>query len=215
MHEYHIEFFQIKDGKRVFRARFPINAPDRARAVHKAQLWYWARFRGRLGPAHEVLEVDDPCGEVRYGPHFDCSAKVNRMLPHSVITRVLAQANGELVLNTAPWKKHHAPSPFRRRKRRRDFGKFVLPNVRQMGNGVLYYRVLITPQKVVGNRRYRKRKYKDVRLVTRSLREAALEIEARGLHLLHQQKSKRVVRSRSLTLLRKRSERFADTQQAV
>jgi hypothetical protein len=168
-----------------FVARIVIQATDRGRAVHRAQLWYWEKYRGQLGPAHETLVVDDPHGEVRYGPEFNCGAKKNRLLPDAVIAALLEEAHGELMRDARAWRPHHPPGSVRRVRRRRDFGKFVAPNIRQMRNGVLYYRVTRVPQKVRNGRRLRKRKYRDIRLTARTLREAANEIEQRMLLLEH------------------------------
>ena len=215
MRDYIVELFRSSNGKRLFVARRILGAPHRGKAVHQAQLWYWEKYHGALGPAHTVLEINDPYEEVRYGPIFNCGAKVNRLLPEQVIERVLKEANGELVRSTRPWRPHHAPSSVRRVKRRRDFGKFILPNLRQMKNGLLYYRITIATQKVTNGRRYRKRKYRDIRLSASSPNEAPREIEERGLHLINQKVAKRVMQSRSLAMLRERSHALIATTEGA
>ncbi len=76
---YIAELHRQKDNNRHFLARWHIEANSRGQAVHKAQLWYWETYRGSLGPVHKVLVVNDPYEEVRYGPHFHCGAKTNRL----------------------------------------------------------------------------------------------------------------------------------------
>lgn len=199
-----------------FVARLIIDAPDRGRAAHRAQLWYWRKYRGAFGPAHRVLGVNDPYEEVRYGPHFYCGAKVNRLLPESVVERLLGEASGELVRDTRSWRPHHPPCAVRRVKRRSDFGRFIFPNIRQMRNGLLYYRVMLVAQRTKHGRRYRKRKCKDIRLTARSPFAALQEIEERDLLSLHRKGAKRIVRSRSLEVLRGKMERLdVHAEQAV
>ncbi len=215
MRDYTVELCRFSNGKCLFVARLILEAPDRGKAVHQAQLWYWAKYHGALGPVHTVLKVNDPYEEVRYGPAFNCGAKLNRLLPEQIIERILKEANGELMRDTRPWRSHHQPSSVRRVKRRRDFGRFILPNLRQMKNGLLYYRVTLAAQKVTKGRRYRKRKYRDIRLAVSSPIEAPREIEERGLHLINQKVAKRVMQSRSLAALRERSQAFVAATQAA
>lgn len=192
-----------------FVTRLRIEAPNRRSAVHRAQLWYWKKHRGAFGPAHSALLMNDPYHEVCYGPHFHCNAKMNRSLPEKVIERLLNEANGELMRDTRPWRPHHPPGAVRRVRRRRDFGRFIFPNIRQMKGGLLYYRVLRTAEQTKRGRRYRKRKYRDIRLAARAPFAALQEIEERGLLALHQKAAKRMVRSRSLEVLREKVERLA------
>ena len=198
LHRYNTRHNTFND----FIARLCIEAENRARAVHKAQLWYWETYRGKHGPAHRTLVINDPYGEVRYSPTFNCGLKTNRLLDDAAITRVLAEARGELVRDERAWRPHHPPGSVRRVKRRRDFGKFIAPLVRQMRNGVLSYRITRVPQKTRNGRRLRKRKYCDMRLEARTMMEAADEIERRTLLLQHKHTARRPMRKRSLALLR-------------
>lgn len=211
MRGYIAELHRQGENNGHFLARFRIEAKHRGQAVHKAQLWYWAKYHGSLGPAHKVFVVNDPYGEVRYGPHFNCGAKMNRLLPTDVMTRVLAEANGELIQDDRLWRKHHPPGSVRRVKRRRDFGRFILPNVRQMANGRLYYRVTLMSQRTKNGRRYRKRKYRDIPLGASMLFEAIDEIRNRALPALHRSMARRMVRSRSLVILQKEALRLFET----
>ena len=209
MKSYIAELFRVEKDNRVFVARIMLSAPSRGKAVHQVQLWYWDQYRGAVGPAHEVLRVNDPHAEVRYGPDFNCGAKTNRLLPEPVIVQLLKEAKGELARDTRLWRPHHPPGSVRRVKRRRDFGRFILPNIRQMRNGVLYYRVTLVPQKTVRGRRCRKRRCRDIRLWTRSLSESVQEIKSRELYLLHLGRAGRVERRRSLAFLESRVKALA------
>ncbi len=210
MNIYLAELHRPKNGNcsNGFIVRWHIEAENRGQAVHKAQLWYWAKYRGSLGPAHKVLVVSDPYGEVCYGPHFNCGIKTNLLLPADVIARLLIEAHGELVADDRPWRKHHPPGSVRRVKRRRDFGRFVIPHIRQMANGRLYYRVTLVSQRTKNDRRYRKRKYRDIPLTAQVPLEAVEEVRSRGLPAMHRSVSRRIVRSRSLAILRKKALRL-------
>lgn len=195
-----------------FVARLCIEADNRGRAVHQAQLWYWAKYRGALGPAHRVLVVNDPYEEVRYSITFNCGSKTNRLLDEATTVRVLQEAGGELTRDERPDNPHNPPGSVRRVKRRRDFGRFIASNIRQMRNGVLYYRVTRVPQKTRNGRRLRKRKCYDVRLEARTVLDALDEIERRMLPAQHQHDPSRDTRTRSIVFVR---ERLFATQSAT
>lgn len=203
MRSYIAELHRQGENNGHFLARLHLEAENRGQAVHKAQLWYWDTHHGSLGPAHKVLVVNDPHEEVHYGPNFNCGVKANRLLSEEVIVRVLAEANGELVRDDRPWNKHHPPGSVRRVKRRRDFGRFILPNIRQMANGRLYYRVTLVSQRTKNGRRYRKRKYRDIPLCASVLFEAVDEIHDRALPAMHRSMVRRTFQSRSLAVLRR------------
>lgn len=185
-----------RNGKVSVRLR--IEAPHRAKAVHNAQLWFWSTYRGEMGAAHKVLTVSDPYNEVRYDSSFSCHDKRNRHLPDDIIDRVIRESNGELLRDTREGRAHFPPGSVRRVRRRRDAGSFPIPNIRQMRGGLLYYRLIVQGQVSRNGRRYRKRKQRDVRLKSRTLADAIIEIERRGLVLEHEQRTKRLVKVRSI-----------------
>ncbi|KKU76965.1 MAG: hypothetical protein UY03_C0023G0032 [Parcubacteria group bacterium GW2011_GWA2_47_64] len=201
MREYLAQVETLKNG--VIR-RSIIEAENRMEAVHKMELWFWKQFQGSLGQAVNVLTVNDPYGEVHYGLHFNCGRKENRYLPEEIVERLLREAKGELMRDTRRGRPHNPRGSVCRIKRRRDFGKFLLPNIKVMKSGALYYRVVAVPQCVRNGRRYRKRKQKDIRLYARHFTEALAEISERGLHLTHARTAKRNVKKRSLALLRRK-----------
>ena len=197
-------FAEMKNRKGETGARLILEAENRGQAVHKAELWFWQKFKGSLGQAADALTVNDPCGEVRYGPKFNCGSRGNRYLTPAVLERVLAEARGELVKDERESRWHHPRASVRRVKRRRDFGKFVLPNIKVMRNGTLYYRVVTSPQWVKNGRMLQKRKQQDIRLQARNFGDALAEIKTLGLHLEHAKAAKRNVKRRSLALLERR-----------
>jgi len=158
-----------------------IVAENRRRAVYKAEQWFWRKYKGSQGPAHRAMTVSDPCSEVHYHSRFSCCDRMNKLLPPEVIDRLLAESKGELTRETRMDKPHGQHTAVRRVKRRRDFGVFVAPALRRMRNGVLYYRVITSPQRSRNGRRFRKRKYRDIRLTARTLGDAVAEIDDRRL----------------------------------
>ena len=198
MNDYTVE---LRDIRGSIIAQFSISGQNRGKAVHKAQLWYWEKYKGLLGPVHTLITVSDPAREVIYDEAFNCLDKKNRLLPPDVIQRVIAESNGELEQDLTEGTPHHAPGSVRRVKRRRDFGAFIAPNIRQMKNGGLYYRVVLSPQVSRRGTVLKKRKHKDIRLDARTLPEAIKEIRTRRLKAEHEKNTKRLVKARSLKFI--------------
>ncbi len=173
---------------------FDIKARDRREAVTKALNWFWYEYLGAMGSAHEVLTVDDPYMEVRYGPKFICNDRKNKLLPPDVIERILKESNGELERDLRAGRPHFPPGSVKRIKRRRDFGRFIAPCLKRMNNGVLYYRIGTRSQISRGGRRIRKPKYRDIRLQARNLPDAIEEIRQRKLNQLTEKRRNMKVR---------------------
>ena len=184
-----------------FLERLRIIATERGKAIRKAQLHFWYTYHGRLGTSDQALVVNDPCYEVNYSDKFSCIDKKNLLLPEEVIVRLLQQARGELTRDTRVKRPHSPRGSVRRLKRRRDFGKFIAPAVRQMKNGKLYYRINTQSQVVRAGRRYHKRKYRDIPLVAQTLVDAVGEIKARKLLKLNSLTRKRRMVCREVRLL--------------
>lgn len=184
-----------------FLERLRIEAPNRGTAVHKAQLHFWYTYHGRIGTSDQAIVVDDPNNEVCYSDTFKCKDKKNILLPEDIIIRLLKQAHGELIRDTRIGSPHNPRGSVRRFKRRRDFGKFIAPSVRQMKNGKLYYRINTQSQSVHNGRRYRKRKYRDLPLVSQTLADAVEEIKMRELLKINAKIQRRKVVSREVRVL--------------
>ncbi len=188
--------------EKIFLERFSINASDRRKAVHQVQLYFWYKYRGRMGMVHQRVVVNDSYNEVKYSDKFSCHDKLNRLLPEDVIERVVNESKGELMRDLRLGRPHFPPGSVRRVKRRRDFGKFVAPNIRQMKNGKLYFRIVTQTQISRNGRIYRKRKFQDIPLETRNLVDVVNEIEKRGLSNQNILPKKRKIFFRDSTLLK-------------
>ncbi len=188
-------------------ARHIIEAPSRAIAVHKAQLWYWSKYKGSLGNIHNILTVDDPYQEVRYDSTFKCSDKKNRHLKEDDLERIIAESNGELVRNYGSGTRHHPAPQLKRVKRRRVYHTTVGPNIRRSGTGALYYCITLQPQKSRNNTLLKKKKYRLVKLEARTMHDAIHEIAEKKLLELHVPGSTRNIQTRDPSFL----ETFAHT----
>ncbi len=175
-----------------------VHAIDRAQGVYKIEQWFWNKYRN-TNPINKTITVSDNYNEVHYGPKFDCGSRLNKLLPFVVIERLIAESKGELIPETHMTKRHGQKNSVRRVKRRRDFGKFIAPCVKLMKSGTMYYRIITAPQRSHHGRRYRKRKYRDVRLQAQTLETALNEIKDRQLDLLHSKCTARNVKVRDLT----------------
>lgn len=194
----------LRKLKKVFRgdrfvAERVIVAPNRRAAVRKALQWFSARFRGSIGPAWQILTVDDPSREVTYDQDFSCNDLRNKFLSEAVRERLIAEANGELVRDNRPTKLGHPLGAVRRRKRRVKFkAKAIAPCIYQNAFGTIFYRITLTSQLSKSGVVLRKRQTRLVRLDARALPEAIREIRARGLPQLHH--SRRLIEKRSLAI---------------
>lgn len=178
-----------------------IAAEDRRTAVYKAEQWFWRKYKVFQGPIHLAVTVSDPYSEVHYSPTFSCCDRINKLLARAAVNSLIAESKGELALHTREGKPHGQHNPVCRVKRRRDFGKFVAPGIRHMRNGVLYYRIITAPQRSRNGRRFRKRKYRDIRLTSRTLTDAVNEIWERRLNLQNEERIARRMKVRDLSFV--------------
>lgn len=183
-----------------FVAERMILAPNRRTAVRKALQWFSTRFKGSIGPAGQILTVDDPSHEVTYDEDFSCNDLRNKFISEEVVERLMAEANGELIRDTRSTRLGHPLCAVRRRRRRVKFkAKAIAPCVYQNAFGTIFYRITLTSQASKAGVLLRKRQTRLVRLAARTLPEAITEIRARRLPELH--RSRRVIKRRSLAIL--------------
>ena len=166
---------------RTFIARKSIYANCRKKAVHKAVQWYWKEFKGLIGTAHKVMEVNDPYGEVAYDQSFACNELGNKYLDDTTIDRIIEASDGDLVRDEREGTEHHPPNSVMRIKRRRKQNVVIAPRLLQSPGGTIYYRMTETPQVSKNGRVVRRRKVRNVKLASRSLDKALREVERRGL----------------------------------
>ena len=169
------------DANRQFVAKKSIYANCRKQAVHKAVQWYWKEFKGLIGPAHKVMEVDDPYGEVIYDDDFACNDLQNKYLDPSTLDGVIEASDGDLIRDEREGTEHHPPNSVRRVKRRRKQNFVIAPRFLQSPGGTIYYRKTENPQASKDGKVVSRRKVRNVKLASKTLDKALREVERRGL----------------------------------
>ena len=170
---------------RVFRFVKEFANANREKAVYKACQWYWDNYKGAWGQINDIMVVNDPCEEVKYGDDFSCSSRSSRYLDESTIDRLIAESKGELIRENKEGKKHHPRNPLKRVKRRRIKPKLVGTNLYQSSSGVMFY---VTTYISKNGKRCRK----ENKLLSRTLEKAQKEIERRfGIEPDHCKTSKK------------------------
>ncbi|MSR79081.1 MAG: hypothetical protein EXS59_02975 [Candidatus Taylorbacteria bacterium] len=183
-------------------ARCGISAPDRKRAVQKMLLWFWEEYKGKYGPASEVLTVGDPYNEAVFTEDWNCNDKRNNYLDATTMERVIEESKGILECDSKNGSPHHPRRSTRRKNRRRKYPDTVAPNIHRSSTGRLYYRVIVVPQKSRRGVISVHRKMQDIKLEARTLAEAVEEIRKRGLKVVSEKNTaRRGVKVRSIKFL--------------
>ncbi|MDO8482251.1 MAG: hypothetical protein Q7S86_00330 [bacterium] len=182
--------------------QFSFEEVDRKSAVRETLLWFWEKYKGKHGPASEVLTVGDPYTEVVVTETFNCNDKVNNYLDEATLMRVIAESAGTLERETKAGTRHHPKRSLKRVRRRRERRETAAPNIHVSDSGKYYYRIVVVPQKSSGGNLIEARKVKDIKLEAKSLTEAIEEIRRRGLKKLHEMNTARKhIKVRSLKLV--------------
>ena len=126
---------------RTFIATKAVYGNNRRKAVKKAVQWFWKDFNGILGPAHEIITINDPFEEVNYNDSFACNDLANKYLDQKTLERVLEQANGDLIVDDRTGSKNQPPNSLRRVKRRRKENKQLTPRLYQTPRRTIYYKM--------------------------------------------------------------------------
>ncbi len=159
---------------------------SRENAVYAACQWYWEKHKGAWGQINDIMVVDDPSEEVKYGDNFSCASRSSRYLDEATIERLIKESNGELVREVKEeGTKHHPKNPLKRVKRRRIKFKRVGNNLYQSPttNNMVYVTTYISKNG--------KRCRKENKLVSRTIEKAEREIQRRfGAEPSHFKKSK-------------------------
>ena len=165
-----------------FIAKKSIYDNCRKKAVHKAVQWYWKEFKGLIGSAHQVMEVNDPYGEVVYDEDFACNDLGNKYLDEATIEHIIESSDGALARDEREGTEHHPPNSLRRIKRRRKQNVLLAPRILQSPGGTIYYRMTESSQISKQGKVINRRKVRNVKLASKSLKKAIREIDRRGLN---------------------------------
>ena len=170
---------------RMFRFVKEFANANREKAVYKACQWYWDNYKGAWGQINDIMVVNDPCEEVKYGDDFACSSRSSRYLDEPTIRRLIEESDGELTREVKEGKKHHPKNPLKRVRRRRLKPKLVGTNLYQASSGAMYY---VTTYRSKNGKRCRK----ENKLASRTIEKAEREIQRRfGIEPEHCKASKK------------------------
>lgn len=186
--EYDDYFRLIYDTKYLIEARLgpsrnfiatkAVYGNSRKKAVQQAVQWFWKDFKGLLGSAHKVMTVSDPYEEVVYGEGFACNDIGNKYLNEETLSRLLEDANGDLIRDDSKGTEKHPPNSVKRTRRRRKSNKQLTSRLSQSPGGTIYYKMTEVSDKSMSARP----KMKMIKLSSKSLDKAIREVERRGLN---------------------------------
>jgi len=114
---------------------------NRRSAVIKASEWYNSHLKKVLGNPQNIMFIDDPLLEVTYDDDFVCTDLRNKYLDENTITRLLAEAQGDLGReNSILPDGAHLGSVKRLRKRKRKEVQLT-DRLSQTPGGTIYYKL--------------------------------------------------------------------------
>jgi len=167
-------------------------AGGRRKALDKVCNWYWDKYKGAWGQAHEIMVLNDPYMEVMYNDDFNCADKLNRYLDDETIDKLLSDCNEELVReDNDTFGKHHPRNSVKRKKRRRVYLEHIGDGLYQHPNTkVMYFRDTVIPQITHNGSKghpgeyIQKRKVKDFKLMSKNIEKAINEVQTRFGHAI-------------------------------
>ncbi|MDC0547472.1 hypothetical protein OAO16_00790 [Opitutales bacterium] len=163
---------------RTFIATKAVYGNSRKKAVQQAVQWFWKDFKGVLGSAHKVMTINDPYEEVCYSDDFACNDLGNKYLDDKALSRLIEEANGDLVRDESEGSEKHPPNSVKRTKRRRKQNIQLTTRLSQSPGGTIYYKMKELSDK---GKKVRP-KAKMIKLSSKSLEKAIREVERRGLN---------------------------------
>ena len=177
---------------RTFIATKSVYGNSRRKAVKQAVEWFWKDFKGVLGSAHKVMTVNDPYDEVIYDEDFACNDLRNKYLDDSTIERLIEDADGDLLKDDSVGSEKHPPNSVKRTKRRRKQNIQLTSRLSQTPGGTIYYKMT----EISSTGQSTRKKFKMIKLSSKSLEKAQREVERRGLNKF-EKFSNRATKSRS------------------
>ena len=177
---------------RTFIATKSVYGNNRRKAVKQAVEWFWKDFKGVLGSAHKVMTVNDPYDEVIYDEDFACNDLRNKYLDDPTLERLIEDADGDLLKDDSVGSEKHPPNSVKRTKRRRKQNIQLTSRLSQTPGGTIYYKMT----EISSTGQSTRKKFKMIKLSSKSLEKAQREVERRGLNKF-EKFSNRATKSRS------------------
>jgi hypothetical protein len=167
---------------------------NRRSAVIKASDWYNSHLKTVLGNPQNVMFIDDPLLEVTYDEDFVCTDLRNKYLDENTITRLLAEAQGDLGRENSI-SPDGAPLGSVKRLRKRKRKEIQLTDrLSQTPGGTIYYKMT----EVVEGRGCSV-KVRKIKLASKSLLKAKREVIRRGLNKFERFSENKLIPSRKFS----------------
>ena len=148
---------------------------NRRSAVIKASEWYNSHLKKVLGNPQNIMFIDDPLLEVTYDDDFVCTDLRNKYLDENTITRLLAEAQGDLGRENSIQPDGAPLGSVKRLRKRKEVQ--LTDRLSQTPGGTIYYKMT----EVVEGRGCSV-KVRKIKLASKSLLKAKREVIRRGLN---------------------------------
>jgi hypothetical protein len=150
---------------------------NRRSAVIKASEWYNSHLKKVLGNPQNIMFIDDPLLEVTYDDDFVCTDLRNKYLDENTITRLLAEAQGDLGRENSILPDGAPLGSVKRLRKRKRKEVQLTDRLSQTPGGTIYYKMT----EVIEGRGCSV-KVRKIKLASKSLLKAKREVIRRGLN---------------------------------
>jgi hypothetical protein len=167
---------------------------NRRSAVIKASEWYNSHLKKVLGNPQNIMFIDDPLLEVTYDDHFVCTDLRNKYLDENTITRLLAEAQGDLGRENSILPDGAPLGSVKRLRKRKRKEVQLTDRLSQTPGGTIYYKMT----EVVEGRGCSV-KVRKIKLASKSLLKAKREVIRRGLNKFEKFSENKLIPSRKFS----------------
>jgi len=167
---------------------------NRRSAVIKASEWYNSHLKKVLGNPQNIMFIDDPLLEVTYDDDFVCTDLRNKYLDENTITRLLAEAQGDLGRENSILPDGAPLGSVKRLRKRKRKEVQLTDRLSQTPGGTIYYKMT----EVVEGRGCSV-KVRKIKLASKSLLKAKREVIRRGLNKFEKFSENKLIPSRKFS----------------
>jgi len=167
---------------------------NRRSAVIKASEWYNSYLKKVLGNPQNIMFIDDPLLEVTYDDDFVCTDLRNKYLDENTITRLLAEAQGDLGRENSILPDGAPLGSVKRLRKRKRKEVQLTDRLSQTPGGTIYYKMT----EVVEGRGCSV-KVRKIKLASKSLLKAKREVIRRGLNKFEKFSENKLIPSRKFS----------------
>ena len=167
---------------------------NRRSAVIKASEWYNSHLKKVLGNPQNIMFIDDPLLEVTYDDDFVCTDLRNKYLDENTITRLLAEAKGDLGRENSILPDGAPLGSVKRLRKRKRKEVQLTDRLSQTPGGTIYYKMT----EVVEGRGCSV-KVRKIKLASKSLLKAKREVIRRGLNKFEKYSENKLIPSRKFS----------------